>query len=219
MPTPDLIMLTDPRSAAAEAFRTLRTNLMFSSVENPLQSLVVTAATDLENRSLTIANLAVAFAQAGNRTILVDADLRRPRQHEIWDVANIGLTKMMIDDAAIANPPLKKTEIGNLQILPAGEDAPNPADLLSSSRMQEIIGVLRARATTILFDAPPVLAVTDAAVLATKVDGILLVVRSGQSRRDQIERAREAIERVNARMVGAVLVDAPRVRSRKSEYA
>ncbi len=210
MATPNLITLTDPRSAAAEAYRTLRTNLMFRSVENPIHTLLVTSSADGEGKSEALANLAVTFAQSGNKTILVDGDLRRPMQHSIWDVRNQGLTTMMLDDVALANPPLVQTDVENLQLLPAGEEPPNPADLLSSKRMNEIIGVLKARAAYVLFDSPPVLAATDAALLGVKLDGVLLVVRSGQSRRDQTQRAREALEAVNARVVGAVLTNAPR---------
>lgn len=210
MATPDLITLTDPRSAAAEAYRTLRTNLMFSSVENAIQTLLVTSSVDGEGKSDALANLAVTFAQSGNKTILVDADLRRPSQHTIWGVDNVGLTTMMLDDASLANPPLIQTDVENLMILPAGSDAPNPADLLSSKRMTEIIGVLKARANYVLFDSPPVLAATDAALLGIKLDGVLLVVKSGASRRDNTTGARERLEQVNVRVVGAVLTNAPR---------
>ncbi|GAB5493400.1 MAG: CpsD/CapB family tyrosine-protein kinase [Phototrophicaceae bacterium] len=209
MTTPNLITLTDPRSAAAEAFRTLRTNLMFSSVENPIQTLLVTSSVDGEGKSDALANLAVTFAQGGNKTILVDADLRRPSQHTIWGVKNHGLTSMMIDDASLANPPLIETSVDNLMILPAGDDAPNPADLLSSKRMSEVIGVLKARANYVLFDSPPVLAATDAALLGIKLDGVLMVVKSGESRRDQTSSARERLEQVNVRVIGAILTNAP----------
>jgi capsular exopolysaccharide synthesis family protein len=213
--TPNLITLTDPRSAASEAYRTLRTNLMFSSVEHPIQTLLVTSAVDSEGKSDALANLAVTFAQAGNKTILVDADMRRPSQHDIWGVKNRGLTTMMIDDAAMSNPPLVESGVENLLILPAGEEPPNPADLLSSKRMIEVIGVLKARAAYVLFDSPPILAATDAALLGVKVDGALLVIKAGHSRRDQTNRARAALEQVNVRVVGAVLTNAPR-ESRKA---
>jgi non-specific protein-tyrosine kinase len=210
MTTPNLITLTEPRSAAAEAYRTLRTNLMFSSVENPIQTLLVTSSVAGEGKSEALANLAVTFAQAGNKTILVDADMRRPAQHEIWGIKNRGLTTMMIDDAALSNPPLVESGVDNLLLLPAGEEPPNPADLLSSKRMNEVIGILKARAAYVLFDSPPVLAATDAALLGVKVDGAMLVVRAGQSRRDQTARARDAFQQVNVRVVGAVLTNAPR---------
>src|SRR5215213_6418598 len=115
MPTPDLITLTDPRSAAAEAFRTLRTNLMFSSVEHPLHTIQITSPASGDDKSLVVANLAVTFAQSGNRTILVDADLHKPIQHTIWGVSNErGLGTMMLEDTAISTPPLVATSVPNL---------------------------------------------------------------------------------------------------------
>ena len=112
MPNVNLITLTDPRTAAAEAFRSLRTNLMFSSVENPLHTLLVTSTAQSDDKSATLANLAVTFAQSGNKTILVDSDLRKPAQHEIWGIPNDrGLTTMMIEDGAMSSPPLVNTEV------------------------------------------------------------------------------------------------------------
>lgn len=205
----NLVTLVDPRSAAAEAYRTLRTNLMFSSVEHPIHTLLVTAAARGEYKSTALANLAVTFAQAGNKTIIVDADLRRPSQHSIWGLPNDrGLTTMILEESALASPPLLDTEVEHLQVLPAGPLPPNPADVLSSQRMGEIIGTLKARAAYVLFDSPPVLAVTDAALLGTRVDGVLLAVRAGTTRRDHALRAREALERVHVRVVGAVLTNA-----------
>jgi non-specific protein-tyrosine kinase len=206
-----LITLNDPRSEAAEAFRSLRTNLMFSSVEEPLHTLLVTSAAQSDGKSSIIANLAVTFAQGGNKTILVDADLRRPSQHEIWGISNErGLTTMMLEESAMSTPPLAQTAIENLQILPSGPLPPNPADVLSSQRMMGVIGVLKARANYVLFDSPPVLAATDAALLGSKLDGVLLVVRAGHTRREQTARARQALDRVHVRVVGAVLSNAPR---------
>ena len=218
MPKVNLITLTDPRTAAAEAFRSLRTNLMFSSVENPLHTLLITSTAQSDDKSTTLANLAVTFAQSGNKTILVDSDLRRPSQHEIWGIPNDrGLTTMMIEDGAMSTPPLVDTEITGLQILPSGPLPPNPADILSSQRMSALIGVLKARANYVLFDAPPVLAATDAALLGAKLDGILLVIKAGHTRRDHTVRAREALERVHVRILGAVLSNAPK-ESVGSEY-
>ncbi|NDJ62469.1 MAG: CpsD/CapB family tyrosine-protein kinase, partial [Chloroflexi bacterium] len=139
----NLITLTDPRSAQAEAFRTLRTNLMFSSVEQPISTLLVSAPTSKESKSQVLANLAVTFAQAGHKTILVDADLRQPSQHEIWGTrSNRGLTTMILEDTAMSTPPLIETEVPNLSLLPSGVLPPVPADVLSSQRMNDVIGVL-----------------------------------------------------------------------------
>lgn len=211
MPNVNLIMLTDSRATAAEAYRTLRTNLMFSSIENPLHTLIVTSTAQADDKSIVLANLAVTFAQGGNKTILVDCDLRKPTQHDIWDISNErGLTSMMLDDSAMSTPPLVSTDIDGLQILPCGPLPPNPADILGSQRMNAVIGVLKARANYVLFDAPPILAATDAALLASKLEGVLLVIRAGQTRRDHTVRAREALQRVHVRIVGAVLSNAPK---------
>jgi non-specific protein-tyrosine kinase len=184
---------------------------MFSSVENPIGTLLVTSAADSEGKSQIIANLAVTFAQAGNKTILVDSDLRKPSQHTIWNIPNErGLTTMMLEPSAMSSPPLVDSGIENLQILPSGILPPTPADVLSSQRMNEVIGVLKARAHYILFDSPPVLAATDAALLGSKLDGVLLVIRAGHTRREHAARARQALERVHVRIVGAALTNAPR---------
>lgn len=206
-----LITLTNPRAAAAEAIRTLRTNLMFSSVGKPIHTLLISSPAAADDKSELIANLAVTFAQSGNKTILVDADLRRPSQHTLWGIPNErGLSNMMLEDALLANPPLVAVkDVAGLQVLPSGALPPSPADVLASQRMSEIIGLLKARADYVLFDAPPVLAATDAAVLGNKVDGVLLVVRAGKTRRDDANRARQALERVNVRVLGAALTNAP----------
>ncbi len=206
-----LITLTDPRSAAAEAYRSLRTNLMFASVERPLETLLITSSAQSEDKSVVLANLAVTFAQAGNKTIIVDADLRRPTQHELWGIANErGLTDMILQDSAMSSPPLIATDIPNLSVLPSGKLPPVPSDVLSSAKMSEVIGVLRARAHYILFDAPPILVAADAALLGAKVDGVVLAMRVGTTRRDQAARAKQTLERVHVRLLGVALTNSPR---------
>ncbi|GAB4525308.1 MAG: CpsD/CapB family tyrosine-protein kinase [Anaerolineae bacterium] len=214
--TVNLITLTEPRSAMAEAYRTLRTNLMFSGTEKPLQAIMLTSTAESDGKSIALANLAVTFAQAGNKTILVDCDLRRPSQHEIWGVDNTrGLMTMMVDNAALATPPLLESGVEHLSLLTSGEVPAVPADVLSNPRMREVIGVLKARADYILFDSPPVLAATDAALLGIKLDGVLLVVRAGHTRRDQVTKARQTLQRVNVPLLGAVLTNAPREGGRR----
>lgn len=206
-----LVTLTDPRSVAAEAFRTLRTNLMFMSVDRPVSTLLVTSAADTEDKNLVAANLGVAFAQAGNSTILVDGDLRRPMLHELWGLPNErGLTTLLTQDAALASPPLHTTDVAHLSVLTSGALPPVPADLLSSQRLSEVIGVLKARADYVIFTSPPALVATDAALLGVKLDGALLVVRAGNTRRDQTQQAQQALARVHVRLLGAVLTNAPR---------
>ena len=208
---PALITLTDPRSPAAEAYRTLRTNLTFAALDKPIETLVVTSAAPGEGKSTVLANLAVTMAQGERRIILVDADLRRPGLHEIFGITNDrGLTTMIVEEAVMDDPPLIDVGVGNLWLVPSGPLPPNPADILGSRKMEKVITALKARADVILFDAPPIIAVTDAAVLGTKVDGVLLVIHAGRTRREHAQRARELLERVHVRIVGAVLNNAPR---------
>ncbi len=217
---PNLITLTNPRSPAAEAYRTLRTNLYFSGLDQALETLVVTSAAPGEGKSTTLSNLAVTMAQGDNRTILVDADLRRPSLHTLFDASNNqGLTTMAVEAGALADPPLVTTGVENLWLLPSGPLPPNPAEMLGSRRMEEIIAALKARADIVLFDAPPVVAVTDAAVLGTKVDGVLLVISAGKTRREHALRAREVLDRVKVRLVGAVLNNAPADQSMGGYYS
>jgi capsular exopolysaccharide synthesis family protein len=208
---PNLITVADPRSPAAEAYRTLRANLTFAGLDKPIETLVVTSAAPGEGKSLTLANLAVTIAQGERRTLLVDADLRRPGLHEIFGLPNErGLTTMFVEPEALADPPLQASGVDNLWLLPSGPLPPNPADLLGSQRMDKVIAALRARADIILFDAPPLISVADGVVLGSKVDGVLLVIRSGHTRRDHAQQARELLERAHVRVVGAVLTHAPR---------
>lgn len=209
--TRELITLTDPRSPAAEAYRTLRTNLTFSSLEKPLTTLLVTSpAPDSETppgKSLVAANLAVTFAQGGRKTILVDCDLRRPSQHTLWRISNErGLTNFVLEGG---DPSLVAASVEGLCILPSGPLPAIPADLISSRKMDEAIAALKARADFVLFDAPPVVAVTDAALLATRLDGVLLVLSAGHTRRDHTAQAKELLDRIKVRVVGAVLTNAP----------
>lgn len=203
----NLITLTDPRSQASEAYRTLRTNLMFSGVDTVLKSIVVTSPAPGAGKSSAAANLAVTLAQGGKRTVLVDCDLRRPSQHEVWGInQEPGLTSILLD--ASIDMPLVAVDIDNLSVLPSGPLPPYPADLLGSNKLDAVVESLAADADYILFDAPPVNAVTDAALLASKLDGTLLVIKAGQTRRDHAERAKEQLERVNARILGALLMNA-----------
>ncbi|MBN1312517.1 MAG: CpsD/CapB family tyrosine-protein kinase [Anaerolineae bacterium] len=203
----NLITLTNPRSPASEAYRTLRTNVSFSGLNEPLHTLVVTSPAPEEGKSTTLANLAVTLAQGGKKTLLVDCDLRRPSQHEIWGVEQQpGLTSMILE--GLKKTPLVDVGVENLSLLPSGPLPPNPADLFDSPRMDAIIKQLKGEVDMVLFDAPPVIAVTDATLLASRLDGVLLVLKAGRTRRDHAERAKELLERVNIRLVGTVLTNA-----------
>ena len=210
----DLITLTDPRSSASEAYRTLRTNLEFSSLEHPLQSLLVTCAATADKSNM-VANLAVIMAEGGRRVILVDGDLRRPALHEIFKLDNTqGLADLarpgqgLADQDADLDALLQESGVDGLRVLTSGPLPQNPSVLLGSPGMTQAIAALTARADLVLFDAPPVLAVTDASLLAARVDGTLLVVRAGGTRREHVEQAKDLLSKVNARLVGAALTNA-----------
>jgi len=197
----DLITISEPRSPISEAYRTLRTNLDFAGLDQALKTLAVTSAGTGEGKTTTLANLAV---------ILVDADLRRPTLHELFGLDNgSGLTTVMMDEGALAAPPLQATGVEGLSVLTSGPLPPNPADLLGSRRMADVIAALAGRADQVLFDTPPVVAVTDAAVLATKVDGVLLVISAGRTRREYARSAVQRLKQVGARLVGTVVTNVP----------
>lgn len=203
-----LIALRDPRAPAAEAYRRLRTNIQFSSLDKPLHTLLATSTAPDEGKSTTLANLAVTMAQAEQRVILVDCDLHRPTLHTLFELPNeVGLTSMILAQEETP-PPLQPTGVPGLTLLASGPLPPRPADILGSRRMDAVIARLRAEADIVLFDTPPVVVVTDAAVLATKVDGVLLVLQAGTTRRDRARQARQILEKVKANIVGVVLNNA-----------
>lgn len=206
-PDQALITALQPRHPITEAYRSLRTNLRFSTVDVELDSLVVTSATPGEGKTTTTANLAVVLAQAGRKVVLIDADLRKPRQHLSFNLSRSpGLTNALMAGPTVAAwHYVRSTVVPNLYLLPSGESAPNPAELLGSQRMQQIMEQLHEEADLLLFDAPPLLPVTDAQVLAGLVRGVLLVVNMGQTKKLAVARAAEALARVNAHLFGVVL--------------
>ena len=205
-----LAMLLYPRSTAAEAFRTLRSNLEFASVDSPIRTLLVTSAMPGEGKTVTASNLAIVFAQTGRRVLLVDADLRKPGVHAAFNIVNgRGLTTILRgveDDVATVT---HTTEEDNLRVLTAGPLPPNPAELLGSQRMRTVLDRLKADADLLILDSPPVQAVTDSAILSSYVDGTLLVIDARRSRRRAVRLARETLERAGAKVLGAVLNRVP----------
>lgn len=216
----NLITLSNPRSPVSEAYRSLRTNLDFYSFDRPLRTLIVTSAGPDEGKSTTLANLGIIMAQSGKRVVLADCDLRRPSLHKLFEIRNTaGITDMLRDEQALAQPPFQEGPVPNLRLLPSGHLPPNPADLLGSRRMGQVIDALLKQSDLILFDAPPVIAVTDAAVLASKVDGVLLVVNEGKTKREHAKKAKTLLEKVNARLIGVVLNNAQLDTSLQPYYA
>jgi non-specific protein-tyrosine kinase len=202
-PTQKLVTANTPRSPISEAFRVLRTNIQFGSVDKPLRSLVVTSSNPSEGKSTTAANLAVVLAQAGRRVVAVDADLRRPTLHKYFGVSNNrGLTTALLDGAQPMETHLQSTNIANLRVMSSGPLPPNPAELLGSQRMGQVIELLNGQADVLVFDSPPILAVTDAVLLSRQVDGTVLVVDVGNTRRAFLARAIDALKSANSHLLG-----------------
>jgi capsular exopolysaccharide synthesis family protein len=187
------------------------------SQDAPLRSLVVTSALPLEGKTTVATNLATSLAQYGRSTLLVDADLRRPRVHRVFGIdKGVGLTSLMVGDATLREA-VRSTQIDGLSVLPAGPIPPNPSELLHSAAFGRLKEDLLANFDWVIFDSPPMGAVTDAAVLAPQVDGVLLVVRAGRTTRDSILSAKKQLDSVSARLVGSVLNDIE-LRMRGSRY-
>jgi non-specific protein-tyrosine kinase len=199
-----LVTVVKPRSPAAEAYRTLRTNLRFSGVDRPVRTVLFTSSVQDEGKSTVLANLGVAAAQAGTRVALLDCDLRRPSLHEIFELPNsTGFTSLFLEDSD--EPPLQTTAVPGLCVLSSGPLPPNPADLLASERFDAAIEAMQRTVDLVLVDSPPAAVVADASIIAPRLDGVVLVVDSRRTRRDKARRAQEQLERVHARILGVVL--------------
>lgn len=202
--TAGLVLTSTDRSAAAEAYRVLRTNLQFSTFD--AQTLLISSASPGEGKTTTVANLAVAIAQTGTRCVVVDSDLRRPALHHLFGVSNsAGLTSALLAREPSIGRFLQPTDVEHLSVLASGPLPPNPSELLSSRRMDAVMEALKHEAEIVLFDSPPALAVADASILAGKVDGAILVVDSGRTRAQALREAAEALGRSKTRVLGAVL--------------
>lgn len=203
-PSQRLMTRHEPRSPAAESFRTLRTNLQFSSIDAKTRTLIITSAQPEEGKSTVIANLAWTLSQAGQRVILIDADLRKPMMHRIFELSNeYGLTNLLTnsDDAAVAQQAIIEVA-PHLWVVPSGPQPPNPSELLSSKRMEMLIWLFQQDYDWVLFDTPPVLTVTDPLALAPRTDGVLLVAEGKRTRRDMLIKSRSALETVGAKILG-----------------
>ncbi len=205
-----MVYLTQPRSPTAEAIRALLTNLRFSGAGQQLHSLVVTSAGPSEGKSVVAANLAVAFAQLGQRVILIDADLRRPTVHQRFHIPKQpGLSNLMIDadgtSASVIEQYLQPGPVESLHILTSGPIPPDPAELLGTSWGSTVFDAIEAQADIIIWDTPPALTVTDAVIMAARADATIQVVKAGATRRDMIIKTREALQRVGANVLAPVL--------------
>lgn len=203
--TDRLITHHHPKAPVSEAYRLLRTNLQFSGLNGKLRRILITSPGPGDGKSTTLANLAVTLAQAGHRVLIVDADCRKPVQHKVFGLPNQpGLTNLLVEGGDPAGA-IRETQIPGLSLLPCGPVPPNPSELLGTARMGEVLGHLSESYDFVLLDSPPAVTVTDAAVLAPQVDGVVLVLRAGDTRHDMAREARAILEKSNAHLLGAVL--------------
>ena len=201
----ELITIENPKSPVSESYRTLRTNIMFSSLDKKVQTIMVTSSGPEEGKTTVASNLAVIMAQSGKKTIIIDCDLRKPRLHKVFKASNLkGLSNYLIGEVTIADV-VKQTPIENLQLLPSGVKPPNPAELLGSAKMKSFVESLKQYYDYIILDTPPVVIVTDAQLVAQYADGCLLVVAAGEVDRDAPIKAKELLVKVNAKILGVVL--------------
>jgi capsular exopolysaccharide synthesis family protein len=211
---PELIVHNFPMSGIAEASRTIRTNLLFMAPDHPFKTLLVTSAGPSEGKTTVACCIAIAMAQADQKVVLIDCDLRKPRVHRIFRKgSSVGVTTALLEES-IENAVLA-TDVPNLSIIPAGPIPPNPAELFHSERFRKFLEQVQARFDRVIIDSPPIVAVTDAVVLSTLVDGTMLVVRAFKTPKDLARHALRALLDVGAVTAGAVLNS---VNLDKSEY-
>ena len=199
-----LIVHEQPKSPIAEAYRTLRTNIQYAKVDGELKVLLFTSAGPGEGKSTVAANTAIALAQAGQKVILVDCDLRKPVQHHVFHLNKKGLTNCLVGESPAVDL-LQNTEVENLRVLTSGPIPPNPAELLGSSRMGQALDALKQAADFVVLDCPPVIAVTDASVLSRRADGVVLVLDADQVRPEMAKKAKELLENAQANILGTIL--------------
>ena len=215
-PPSKLITLREPRSPISEAYRKLRTGIQFASIDSPNRSsLLITSTNPGEGKSVTAANLAIVMAQAGNNVLLVDADLRRPTQHNIFELHNgYGLTNFLLNIRTNLNSDqveklfkqaVDPTEVDGLSVMTSGPIPPNPSELLGSSKMRNVIDVLCTNFDLVVLDSPPVIAVTDGVVLSTQVDNVLIVADAGRTQRNHLKQTIQQLEEVKSHLIGVVL--------------
>jgi len=210
-----LIDYTKPKSPIMEQYRLIRNNIHYSSVDNVIQSIVVTSAEAGEGKSTTAANLAIVLSQNGKKVLLVDVDLRKPTVHYAFSTSNLdGITSVLTRDTSIEMA-ITNTTIPNLDILTSGPIPPNPSELLNSQAMDGIMRDLKEDYEYVIYDSPPILAVTDSQTIASKCDGVVLVIASGKTQKDRAIKAKELLEKAGSKMLGVVI---NRVEEKMNEY-
>ncbi len=206
----NLITYHDPKSAAAEAFRSLRTNIGFAGIDKKLKMIVFTSPSPVDGKSTTASNFAVTMAQTEKRVLLLDCDLRNPKLHKFFGINNdVGLTHiltdMIIEDQPLASMAKTVRNINNLYIITSGFIPPNPTEILASKKMETVLEQLTKEFDLVVIDTPPVGSLTDAAILGKIADGVILVLASGETNIEMAIHAKKALDNVEAKILGAVL--------------
>jgi len=210
-----LVTFEQTKSPIAEAYRTLRTNVQFTCVDSDTRKIMITSPGPREGKTTTVANLAVSMAQAGKTVLIIDADLRNPTQHKLFGLDNAqGLSVALVQDKDYRQY-IRETAVPCVRVLTGGPIPPNPAELIGSKRMKRLLQEVSEQYDMVLIDTPPIVAVTDAAILAQEVDGVILVLASGEVNKDFAQRAKELLDKVGAKILGAVL---NKVDAKTSEY-
>lgn len=205
-----LIAVTNPKSPISEAYRTLRTNISFSAIDEELKVIMVTSAGPGEGKSTTVANLAATYAQNDKRTVLIELDLRKPTVHRTFKLSNrLGISHVLTKQASLEEV-IQDTSVMNLSAITAGMIPPNPSELVGSKALGRIIEQLREQFDQVIIDTPPVLALTDAQLVSTYCDGVVLVAESGKVKRSALLDAKERLEMVKAKIIGVVINNAKR---------
>lgn len=210
-----LIAHSHPKLPISEQYRQIRTNIQFSSVDKEIKSIMVTSPKSGDGKSTTVANLAIVLSQQGKSILLVGTDLRKPSFHYAFRISNMnGLTNVLTREVSL-NEAICKTYVPNLEILPSGPIPPNPSELLSSKAMDRMMEELKDRFDFVIYDTPPVLAVTDPQIIASKCDGVIMVVASGKTQREHALKTKELLENVTSNILGVVVNG---IKSSKREY-
>lgn len=201
----NIISHSDPKSPISEAYRSIRTSIEFSNIDKNVKTIVVTSSMQGEGKSTTACNLAVSFANLGKKILLIDCDLRRPSIHKQFGITNIyGLTDVILSYKTF-DQCIQRTDIENLDIVASGQIPPNPSEMLSSNKMRNLVNSFKDNYDYIILDTPPVGIVTDAAVLSSYCDGVIMVCASGEVDIEMAKIAKERLDKVNAKILGAVL--------------